>query len=491
MPTWGVISNINPLIIIMFDSSRFNNLIGHYTTATITRSERIAQSGSHRIYTRLFLSDGTTLMGVYNDDVKENEAFFTFTDFFYREGINVPQLLTVSDDRQYYLLSDLGDETLFSYLSRRKEECGGELPDDVVNYFKAALRELVRIQLCGRKDFDFSVCYPREAFDRQSMQWDLNYFKYFFLKLTYIPFDEQLLENDFQTLMDYLTQTESNFFLFRDFQSRNIMIKDKDVYFIDYQGGRKGALQYDVASLLFQARAGLSEQLREELLEYYLQELQQQLQVDADDFRSRYYGFVLIRALQVLGAYGYRGYFERKTHFLQSIPPAVENIRYLIENKKITINIPELEKVMRAITERRWTPEKSEDGKLTVVVKSFSYKKGIPQDESDNGGGFVFDCRALPNPGREAQYRSFTGRDQCVIDYLERYPEVETFKQHLFAIVDMSVDNYLERHFTHLCVNCGCTGGQHRSVYFAQSIADHLQDKYPQINVVLQHREQK
>lgn len=475
----------------MFDSSRFNNLIGHYTTATITRNERIAQSGSNRIYTRLFLSDGTTLMGVYNDDVKENEAFFTFTDFFYREGINVPQLLTVSDDRQYYLLSDLGDETLFSYLSRRKEECGGELPEDVVNYFKAALRELVHIQLCGRKNFDFSVCYPREAFDRQSMQWDLNYFKYFFLKVAYIPFDEQKLEDDFQTLMDYLTQTESDFFLFRDFQSRNIMIKDKDVYFIDYQGGRKGALQYDVASLLFQARAGLSDELREQLLEYYLQELQQQLDVDADDFRSRYYGFVLIRALQVLGAYGYRGYFERKTHFLKSIPPAVENLRYLLDNQKISIELPELTAVMRSIIARPWQPQKSDDGTLTVVVKSFSYKKGIPQDESDNGGGFVFDCRALPNPGREAQYRSFTGRDQCVIDYLERYPEVETFKQHLFAIVDMSVDNYLERHFTHLCVNCGCTGGQHRSVYFAQSIADHLRAKYPQINVVLQHREQE
>jgi hypothetical protein len=269
------------------------------------------------------------------------------------------------------------------------------------------------------------------------------------------------------------------------------MIKDNDVYFIDYQGGRKGALQYDVASLLFQARAGLSDQLREQLLEYYLQELQQQLEVDADDFRSRYYGFVLIRALQVLGAYGYRGYFERKIHFLKSIPPAVENLRYLLDNQKISIELPELTAVMRNIIARPWQPQQSDDGTLTVVVKSFSYKKGIPQDESDNGGGFVFDCRALPNPGREKAYRNFTGQDACVIEYLEKYPEVAEFKQHLFAIVDMSVDNYLERQFTHLCVNCGCTGGQHRSVYFAQSIADHLRAKYPQINVVLQHREQE
>ena len=463
-------------------------LTASYTSAAVTESSRIAQSGSHRIYTRLFLADGTTLMGVFNDDVKENEAFFTFTNFFYREGINVPKLLTVSDDRQYYLLSDLGDETLFSYLSRRKEECSGVLPSDVVDYFKASLRELVRIQLCGRKDFDFSVCYPREAFDRQSMQWDLNYFKYFFLKLTYIPFDEQLLENDFQTLMDYLEETPSDFFLFRDFQSRNIMIKDGDVYFIDYQGGRKGALQYDVASLLFQARAGLSEQLREELLDYYLQELQKQLPVDAEDFRQRYYGFVLIRASQVLGAYGYRGYFERKSHFLQSIPPAVENLRYLIDNKKIKIDIPELEKVMKAITARRWTPEKSEDGKLTVVVNSFSFKKGIPEDTSGNGGGYVFDCRSVHNPGKYERFKQLTGLDAPVIEFLEEDGEILRFLDHVYALVDAHVERFISRGFTHLQVSFGCTGGQHRSAYSAQHLAEHLVAKYP-VRVHLIHRE--
>lgn len=468
-----------------------NRLIAQYTHTDIIKSEPIAQSGSHRIYTRYYLADGTTLMGAFNDDVKENEAFFAFTQFFLRQGINVPQILAISDDRMHYLLSDLGDETLFSFLTRRRKESGETLPADVELYFKSALKELVRIQLCGREGFDFSICYPREAFDTQSMQWDLNYFKYYFLKLAYIPFDEQLLEEDFQRLISYLAEAESDFFLFRDFQSRNIMLKDGEVHFIDYQGGRKGALQYDVASLLFQARAGLTNPQREQLLEYYLDELQRRLDINREEFKQRYYGFVLIRALQVLGAYGYRGYYEKKPHFLQSIPPAVDNLRHLLDNNLIAINLPHLTKVMRQITERNWSNTDSNDGRLTVAVTSFSYKKGIPADESSNGGGFVFDCRALPNPGREPQYKKSTGRDQEVIDYLERYSEVAEFKKHLYAIVDMSVDNYLERKFSHLCVNCGCTGGQHRSVYFAQHIADHLRDKYPQVNVVLRHREQE
>ena len=467
-----------------------SSLIQQYTNIPVVRTEKLAQSGSHRNYFRHFLEDGTTLIEAFNDDVKENEAFFTFTRFFLNANIRVPELLAVSEDQKSYLLSDLGDETLFSYLSRRRKETGGELPTDVLDYFRQSLQALVEIQLCGRKGFDFSVCTPRQAFDAQSMQWDLNYFKYFFLKLCYIPFDEQKLEDDFHKLITYLSDVASDFFMFRDFQSRNIMLHQNQVYFIDYQGGRKGALQYDVASLLFQARAALSAQQREELLEYYLDELEQHIRVNRDDFKRRYYGFVLIRALQVLGAYGYRGYFERKSHFLESIPPAVENLRYLLDNNLIAIDFCELNKVMRAIVERRWTPDETTEGTLTVTVKSFSYKKGIPTDDSGNGGGFVFDCRALPNPGREPRYRLSTGLDKDVIDYLEKYPEVADFKQHLFAIVDGSVDNYLERRFTHLSVCCGCTGGQHRSVYFAQSIADHIRAKYPQVQVSLTHTEQ-
>lgn len=475
-----------------FDINELLSLARLHSQSEVYKTEAIAQSGSHRVYTRLFLADGTSLMGAFNDDIKENEAFFSFTDFFLKEKINVPKILKVSDNRLCYLLEDLGDELLFSFLNKRKKELGTTTtPSDAYEYFKEALRQLVRLQLCGHKGFDFSKCYPCDEFGRQAMQWDLNYFKYFFLKLTYIPFDEQALERDFQTLINYLLEAEHDYFMFRDFQSRNIMIHDDQLYFIDYQGGRKGALQYDVSSLLFQAKAGLSTKEREDLLDFYLDELSHYQEVDKKAFQQHYYGYVLIRVLQTLGAYGYRGYYERKSHFLQSIPPAVGNIRYLLDSDKIALTLPELSSVLRAIAARDWRPVESTDGRLTVVVNSFSYKKGIPTDESSNGGGFVFDCRALPNPGREPQYKHSTGKDRDVIEYLEKYPEVADFKQHLFAIVDMSVDNYLERHFTHLCVNCGCTGGQHRSVYFAQSIADHLREKYPEVNVVLHHREQE
>lgn len=220
----------------------------------VTSTERIAQSGSNRIYVRLFLANGETLMGAYNDNVKENEAFFAFTNFFLQKKIQVPHLLAISNDRQYYLLTDLGDETLYSFLTNRRTNT---LSNEVFDYYKKVIRQLPIIQLSGKQNFDFSVCYPRHAFDRQSMQWDLNYFKYYFLKLAGIPFDEQLLENDFNTLINYLLEIDQDYFLFRDFQSRNIMLHEGEVYFIDYQGGRKGALPYDIASLLYDAKADL------------------------------------------------------------------------------------------------------------------------------------------------------------------------------------------------------------------------------------------
>lgn len=473
-----------------FSTSILKQLAEEYAKQTVKKCEPLAQSGSHRRYFRLTLSDDSTLIGAFNDDIAENKAFFTYTKFFTNKHFSVPELLMVAPDQQHYLQTDLGKSTLYDFLSANRNEQGQPTPE-VIRYYEQVVRQLPALQLSGKQGLDFSVAYPRAAFDRQSMQWDLNYFKYYFLKLVNVPFNEQLLENDYNNLIDYLLSAESDYFLYRDFQSRNIMVDNGSVYFIDYQGGRKGALQYDVASLLYDAKADLSSALREHLLNLYLDTLAQHIEVDRQAFLSYFQGFVLIRILQAMGAYGYRGYFERKTHFLQSVPYAVHNLDSLLRNFNLPIELPELTRVLRGIIASDFVKPYQPAKTLTVQVQSFSYKQSIPNDPSPNGGGFVFDCRALPNPGREQQYRAFTGKDACVIDYLNQYPAIHEFKSHVFAIVDMSVDNYLERHFDHLMVNFGCTGGQHRSVYFAEQTAKHIQNKYPNVKVELRHTAQE
>lgn len=473
-----------------FSTSILKQLAEEYAKQTVKKCEPLAQSGSHRRYFRLTLSDDSTLIGAFNDDVAENVAFFTYTKFFTNKHFSVPELLMVAPDQQHYLQTDLGKSTLYDFLSANRDDQGQPSPE-VVRYYEQVVQQLPALQLSGHEGLDFSVAYPRAAFDRQSMQWDLNYFKYYFLKLVNVPFNEQLLENDYNNLIDYLLSAESDYFLYRDFQSRNIMVEGDNVFFIDYQGGRKGALQYDVASLLYDAKADLSPALREHLLNLYLDALSQQIEVDRSAFLSYFQGFVLIRILQAMGAYGYRGYFERKTHFLQSVPYAVHNLDNLLSDYKLPIELPELTRVLRSIITSDFVKPYQPAKTLTVQVQSFSYKQSIPNDPSPNGGGFVFDCRALPNPGREQQYRAFTGKDACVIDYLNQYPAIHEFKSHVFAIVDMSVDNYLERHFDHLMVNFGCTGGQHRSVYFAEQTAKHIQNKYPNVKVELRHTAQE
>lgn len=476
-----------------FEPTILRQLAEKYYESLCIKMEKIPQSGSVRIYCRLLFDGKPSLMGVYNEDVAENHAFFAYTRFFKKQGVNVPQLFDIHENEQYYLLSDLGDETLYSFLLQHRD--GQSLAPEVIKYYQKVIRQLPMIQMTGKQGLDFSVAYPRQAFDRQSMQWDLNYFKYYFVKLSKITFDEQKLENDFQTLMDKLLQCDSDFFLYRDFQSRNIMIHDGEVYFIDYQGGRKGSYFYDIASLLFDGKADLSFELRESLLDLYLSELQKHITVDTTSFRKNFYGFVLIRIMQAMGAYGYRGYFEKKSHFLQSIPYAMTNINYLLTGNKLPENISYLKNILHQLTRVDWTfttggkaPAK-DDKKLHVLVQSFSFKKGVPQDPSENGGGFVFDCRCLPNPGREPQYRSFSGKDACVKEYLERYEEVDHFKQRVHSIIDMAVDNYIEREFNHLMVSFGCTGGQHRSAYFAECAAAHLRAKYPDILIELRHRD--
>jgi aminoglycoside/choline kinase family phosphotransferase len=445
----------------------------------------LAQSGSHRRYYRLTFEDNSTLIGAYNEDVTENKAFFEYTRFFTTQKLNVPTLLAVHEDQKHYLLNDLGTQTLYDKLCEVRKENGDF--QEVIELYRKVVALLPKFQMTAKQGLDMSVAYPRAAFDRQSMQWDLNYFKYYYLKMAYIPFNEQLLEDDYQRFMDYLLAADDDYFLYRDFQSRNIMVFDDDVWFIDYQGGRKGALQYDIASLLYDAKADLSPEIREELLDDYLDNLEQHIPVDRLQFKAYFNAFSLIRIMQAMGAYGYRGYFERKEHFLQSVPYAIRNMRYLLDHNALPANLPELRHVLQTVVDSYVAPISENPDVLTVTVQSFSYKKGIPEDNSGNGGGFVFDCRALPNPGREKKYATFTGKDDCVKEYLEQYKEVETFVNHVCALVDMSVDNYLERKFTHLTINFGCTGAQHRSVYFAERAAAHLREKYPQIVVELKH----
>ena len=453
----------------------------------VTFFEQLPASGSYREYARI-KSLSHQVIGAYNQDVKENQAFLEFSAHFRNKNIPVPHIYAVNSNINCYLQEDLGSTTLFDFISMTRENEG--FSTKIVDEYKKVLHELPRIQLIAGKDIDYSVCYPREAFDKQSMMWDLNYFKYYFLKLAKISFDEQALEDDFQAFSDYLLAVDNNAFLYRDFQSRNVMLKDEKVYFIDYQGGRKGALQYDLASLLYDAKANIPEAEREELLEFYLDELNQYKQVDREKFKSLFGSYVLIRIMQAMGAYGFRGFYEKKEHFLKSIPFALKNLETLLTKNTIQVKLPELFKVLKAVTESVFlkTISPSND-RLTVRISSFSYKKGIPHDPSGNGGGFVFDCRAIHNPGRYLEYKHLTGKDSQVQTFLEEKSTIASFMASVISLVSQSVEVYSSRGFSHLCVSFGCTGGQHRSVYAAEKLAEYLKNNYP-VTVVLQHVEQ-
>lgn len=446
---------------------------------------QLPQSGSSRIYFRL-KTDSQNYIGAFNNDLKENEAFFSFTKTFKQLDINVPEILTIASDRKHYLLSDLGNETLFSALKNNKRTEKGK---SNLCYIKKSLLALIDIQINGGNNIDFTKCYPRDKFDAQSIQWDLNYFKYEFLKLANISFDEQKLENDFQTIITYLQEVPSEYFMFRDFQSRNIMIIDDEPWFIDYQGGRKGPLQYDVASILYSPKTRLNKIQQEALLDFYIEQLSQKISIDTNLFKNQYYGFVLIRILQALGAYGYRGIFEKKSNFRNSIPVAIKNLSQLFIDKKRAIELPEIEAIVNYLSVSDLAkPYCIPTDKLTVRITSFSYKKGIPDDPSENGGGFAFDCRGLPNPGRYDEYRTFNGKDSKVQAYLEEYPQVLNFQENVREIVKISLEEYIKKGFNHLCVNFGCTGGQHRSVYNAEKFSEWVTNNFP-VNVVLIHTE--
>ncbi len=453
----------------------------------VTSLEMLPPSGSYREYVRM-KSMHFHVIGTWNEDDKENNAFVSFSRHLRAMNINVPEIFAYEPTSGIYLQEDLGDETLFSLLSDIRTQRG--FSGEITDAYRKVVRMLPKIQITAGKEIDYNLCYPRKAFDRQSMMWDLNYFKYYFLKLAKVSFDEQALEDDYVTFCDYLLKAESNFFMMRDFQSRNILLRHGEPWFIDYQGGRRGALQYDLASLLYDAKADIPQQIREELIEEYLNQLQQIYGVDRKEFKQYFYGYVLIRMMQAMGAYGFRGFYEKKTHFLKSIPFALQNLNVVMKKLDIPVELNELSRVLNSLPKSEVLKSiASSETELTVSITSFSYKKGIPADPSGNGGGFVFDCRALPNPGRLVEYKNLTGKDRDVINYLESYPEVEDFLKATFSLVDHSVNRYLERKFSHLTVQFGCTGGQHRSVYNAERMAAHLKDKFP-VRIVLQHREQ-
>jgi aminoglycoside/choline kinase family phosphotransferase len=451
--------------------------------------EELAASGSSRKYFRLISNKNEAIIAAYNNDKKENQAFISFTKHFEKHKLAVPMVLEEDLENNIYLLRDLGDETLFSYLEKHRKEGFNE---DAICTYKQVLELLLMFQIDASADLDYSVCYPRDRFDKQSMMWDLNYFKYYFLKLAHINFDEQKLEDDFNVFAEYLLKTDCNYFLYRDFQSRNIMIHEGKLFFIDYQGGRRGALQYDVASLLYDAKADIPQKTREHLLDHYISSLKKKIQIDENEFRQYYYGYVLIRIMQAMGAYGFRGYYEKKVHFLKSIPFAVVNLQWIVENIKLPVKVETLMNVFQQIisSDKLKTYAEEKHDLLTVRINSFSFKKGFPPDPGGNGGGFVFDCRALPNPGRFEEYKLLTGKDDSVKIYLEKYPEVETFFVNTSNLACQSVDNYISRGFKNLIISYGCTGGQHRSVYFAERLAKFLKSRYS-LNILLNHQEQK
>jgi aminoglycoside/choline kinase family phosphotransferase len=460
--------------------------------------------GSGRKIIRLS-SDKLSAIGILYDVHEENVAFLEFSRHFRRHGLPVPEIYAEDLDHGAYLEEDFGDTTLFEFLS--KHRLGENIAPQTVEAYRKVVAVLPRFQIEAGRDLNYKVCYPRGSFDRQSIAWDLNYFKYYFLRLAGIPFNEQALEDDFDCLTNFLLSANCDYFLYRDFQSRNIMLRDGQPFFLDYQGGRKGALQYDIASILYDAKADLPPELRQQLLDLYIDKVSGFIDLEREIFLHHYYSYVYVRILQALGAYGFRGFYERKAHFLQSVPYALKNLRWLLHNVKLPIALPTLTEAFISMlaseklqglaseadhpavqTEAFNSTPASEEEALTVRIWSFSYHRGWPKDESGNGGGPVFDGRCLPNPGREERFKALTGKDAPVIDYLNQQESVHQFLAHVLSLVDAHVSEYQRRHFQHLMVSFGCTGGQHRSVYLAEQLAKHLRGRNG-VDVVVRHRE--
>ncbi len=457
-----------------------------HTPAALVQPLQGQLGGSGRHIIRLS-SEKKSAIGILYNVREENVAFLEFSRHFRRHGLPVPEIYAEDLDQGAYLEEDLGDTTLFEFLSQNR--AGENIAPQALEAYRKVVAELPRFQIEAGRDLNYKVCYPRASFDRQSIAWDLNYFKYYFLRLAGIPFNEQALEDDFDCLTTFLLSAPSDYFLYRDFQSRNVLLKNGRPFFLDYQGGRKGALQYDIASLLYDAKADLPPELRQQLLDLYIEKVGGFIKLDREAFLHHYYAYVYVRILQALGAYGFRGFYERKAHFLQSVPYALKNLRWLLHNVRLPIALPTLIEAFNSMLASEKLQGLASDAEnLTVRILSFSFHRGMPKDESGHGGGFVFDGRSLPNPGREERFKSLTGKDAAVIDYLNQQESVHQFLASVMSLVDASVSEYQRRGFKSLMVSFGCTGGQHRSVYLAEQLAKRLRGRSG-VDVAVRHRE--
>jgi aminoglycoside/choline kinase family phosphotransferase len=462
------------------------NLFEQYFHVPVERVQPLQGElgGSGRKIIRLS-AGARSAIGILYNVREENAAFLAFSKHFRKHRLPVPEIYAEDLASGAYLEEDLGDTTLFEFLSKNRH--AGAIAPQVVEAYRKVVAILPRFQVEAGRDLDYTVCYPISSFDRQSIAWDLNYFKYYFLRLAGVPFNEHALEEDFSRLADFLLSAPRDYFLYRDFQSRNIMLRDGQPHFVDYQGGRKGALQYDIASLLYDAKADLPPELRQQLLYDYLRALEKFIPVDREAFLGHYYAYVYVRIMQALGAYGFRGFYERKAHFLQSVPYALKNLRWLLHHAELPIALPALMGAFQGmLASEKLQGLASEADNLVVRIFSFSFHQGLPQDETGNGGGFVFDGRSLPNPGREERFKLLTGQDAPVIDYLNQQEGVHQYFASVLSLVDASIASYQSRGFKNLMVSFGCTGGQHRSVYLAEQLAKRLRTK-PGVEVVVRH----
>ncbi len=466
--------------------SNLKKLFYEYFKTEAESISKLPQHGSARIYYRI-QSGQKTAIGVYNETKKENKMFVYLSEIFKKNKLNVPQIYIEKLENNIYLEEDLGDITLFDYIQQETVK-EGKFGENIIKHYQSALEELIKFQKVS--GIDYNLCYPRHSFDRTSMLWDMNYFKYYFIKLANIDFNEEKLENDFIKFANFLSKSQGEFFMYRDFQSRNIMIKDERLYFIDYQGGRKGALQYDVASLLFDAKANIPTDIRQNLLNHYIKHAKKIFDIDEKLFTDYYYGFVLIRIMQAMGAYGYRGFYEQKSHFLKSIPYAIKNLQWILENYELPIKLPELEEIFYKITSSPYLKQfnSNQSSELTINISSFSYRNGIPRDTSGHGGGFVFDVRFLPNPHYEDSIKHLTGKDQKIIEWLDNKKEVQDFLEQVKKILKSSITVYKKKGYTSLIVQFGCTGGKHRSVYCAEKIAKYIKNEL-KVDVKTEHRD--